>query len=70
MLRALAHHGLDGRSGDRRQLQVGEHAIERGAEVSQRIDHGAVQIHDGGVEVEGTKGGMGQQHDGAEKIGG
>ena len=51
MLGALAHHVFDGLRSDGRQRKVGQHAVEGLGEVAQGVDHGAVEIDDGGVHV-------------------
>jgi hypothetical protein len=63
VLRALAHHPLDGGGRHGRQRQVAQHAVQRLGEVAERVDHGAVEVDDGGVEAGGVeaKGVQGRQ---------
>ena len=50
MLAALADGARDEGAIDARQAQLVEHQPERGDEVALGIDHGAVEIDDGGIE--------------------
>jgi hypothetical protein len=34
-----------------RQREVVKHAVQRRSEVAERVDHGAVEVDDGGVEA-------------------
>ncbi|MCY1541403.1 hypothetical protein D9M68_770930 [compost metagenome] len=51
VLRALAHHALDGGGCHRRQLEVAQHAVQGLGKVAERVDHGAVEVDDGDVEA-------------------
>jgi hypothetical protein len=50
VLAALAHGARDEGAADRRQSQVGQGARQRHLEVTDGVDHGAVEIDDGGLE--------------------
>ena len=51
VLGALAHGVLDQRTRDRRQIQVGQGAVEGHFEVAQCVDHGPVEVDDGGAKT-------------------
>ena len=51
MLRPLAHHFFDSGWWHRRQRKVGEHVVQRHRKVAERVDHGAIEIDDGGIET-------------------
>ena len=46
----LANHQADGLFANGRQRQVGQHEVQRGVEIADGVDHGAVQVDDGGVK--------------------
>src|SRR4051812_3230082 len=49
--RSFADHALDCLPVDAREPEVMQHGIQRGLEVSQRIDQGTVEIDDGGSPI-------------------
>ena len=51
VLRTLAHHFFDCRRRYRRQRKISEHVVQRHREVAEGVDHGAIEIDDGGVEA-------------------
>jgi hypothetical protein len=51
VLGALAHHQFDGGRRHRRQVEIAQHAVQGFGEIAERVDHGAVEVDDGGVEV-------------------
>jgi hypothetical protein len=51
VLRALAHHQFDGVGRHGRQRQIAQHAVQGLGKVAERVDHGAVEVDDGGVEA-------------------
>ena len=56
MLAALAHHVLDDLRRYGRQLQIGQHAVERFGKVAQRIHHGAIEVDHDGIQFQGGGG--------------
>jgi hypothetical protein len=56
MLAALAHHVLDDLRRYGRQLQIGQHTVERFGKVAQRIHHGAVEVDHDGIQFQGGGG--------------
>ena len=59
MFRAFAHQQRHRRAVNpevpMRWWQIGQHAVERDDEVTQRVNHGAIQIDDDGVYIEVVK---------------
>ena len=52
MLRALAHGALHQGAADARQVQIGQGSVQGHLKIAQGIDHGAVQVNDGGRQIQ------------------